>query len=681
MDELDTLKELVASRRARLGATPATSKPEFDGINFHPDEIYGDNYIRGRKNVMSYDEMRGFARGRLKPDDYGVFWGGVYISTSEATNFCIVGIPGSGKTTLIRLLMQSVLPLIGLKDKSKAHARRIDRRYYADKYGVPDPGAYPPKTDENYRALIFDVKPEYLSYLSGMNLNCKVKILDPYHVDGCIWDTGKDIDDSRVRTFAKTFIPEAASGGENSRFFLDSARDVVANALTALNRSRPGNWTVCDFIDLMRNEDACLELLRSYPDLRASLRQIQARGETFQNVVQQIRTFVADIEPASNAWRRAGSKVSLKDWLDNEYILVLARKEEYRESVDPIYRVMFGIAASLALSYDDSTTRNTWFFLDELGNAGELTNLAELMSMGRSKGCKVVIGAQGIPTLQRVFRSKEKVNEITELCAYTAILRTGDSGEGGTASWAEKLLGKCEFYETKTGASLAKAYTTGTTTTKTDGTSRTTSDSQASGTSSTTSKSNTSGESTTRGSQNGSSYTHTKSSSTGYYPTTGESNAYGNNESSSSARTTTDSFTNGSTDGTTRTTTTGSSLGENASTAEAVTESEARTSTLTINRDRLEKSLVLASQISSLKTLKYDGVLVGYFITPFSTYSLALPSEYITRAVQRAANASTVYQAASSRNASVPTPQDHEELLAQRLAMSGKAVIRDLRTE
>ena len=70
-----------------------------------------------------------------------------------------------------------------------------------------------------------------------------------------------------------------------------------------------------------------------------------------------------------------------------------------------------------------------------------------------------MIGAQGIPTLQRVFKTKEKVSEILELCAYMAILRVGDGSEGGTASWAERLLGKCEFYETRSSATLSKAYT------------------------------------------------------------------------------------------------------------------------------------------------------------------------------------------------------------------------------
>ena len=478
--------------------------PGFEGIHAQPDPIYGENRIRGRNAVFSYDAFRALAAKRMKPDDYGVFWGGAYIPSEEATNFCILGIPGSGKTTLIRLMMQSVLPLIGLKDKSKAHARQTDPRYFAERYGVNNPQEFPKKT-ESHRALIFDVKPEYLDYIKGMNLNCPIHVLDPYHAESCVWEAGRDIDETKVRTFAKIFIPDNAQGegsGKDS-FFQDAARDMVSLALTALIRSRQENWTFCDFADLMQDEARYADLIGQFPDLSRFLRQARARMETFQNVVQQIRTFVAEIEPASKSWKKTKTKFSLRDWLSGEGILVLSRKEAYRESVDPIYRAMFGVAASLTLSYPDSTTRRTWFFLDELGNAGELTNLSELMSLGRSKGVAIVIGAQGIPTLQRVFKSKEKVSEILELCAYTAFLRVGDGAEGGTAAWAERMLGKCEFYETKFAPTLARAYTTGTTQTETKGSTETTNTSQATGNTRNQTSSFTTGSSTSRSDQSG----------------------------------------------------------------------------------------------------------------------------------------------------------------------------------
>ena len=235
--------------------------------------------------------------------------------------------------------------------------------------------------------MIFDIKPEYLDYLKGMHLNAPVRILDPFHVESCVWAAGQDIDEMRVPTFAEIFIPDNANGEGSGadNFFAKSARDVVTLVLHALNRTRPKVWTFCDFVEVMQDESRYSDLIQQFPDLARSLRQIRAREETFQNVVQQIRTFVAEIEPASKAWKRAKTKVSLRDWLAQEEILILSRKEEYRKSVDPIYRVMFGIAASLTLSYPDTLSRRSWFFLDELGNAGELTNLPELMSMGASQ--------------------------------------------------------------------------------------------------------------------------------------------------------------------------------------------------------------------------------------------------------------------------------------------------------
>ena len=683
MEKLTKLENLTGLQ----GLSPeAVATPGFEGIHFHADPHYGENYVRGRSNTLSYDDVRARAARRLKPDDFGVYWGGVYLPSVEATNFCIIGIPGSGKTTLIRLLMQSVLPLIGLEDKSKAHAQQTDTRYYAARYGVSNPQDYAAKS-ETHRALIFDIKPEYLDYLRGMNLNAPIRILDPYHIESCVWDAGKDIDDTRIRTFAKIFIPgsQTGQGNETDAFFVNSARDVIAMVLTALNRSRPGNWTFCDFIDLMQDENQYCAFISQHADLEVSLRQARARLETFQNVVQQIRTFVADVEPASRAWRKAKTRFSLRDWLEQEEIVVLARKEEYRESVDPIYRVMFGVAASLALSYPDTETRRTWFFLDELGNAGELTNLTELMSLGRSKGVAVVIGAQGIPTLQRVFKTKEKVSEILELCAYTAILRVGDGAEEGSASWAERVLGKCEFYESKISVTLSKAYTTGTTDTETKGTTSTTTASEATGKTDTENSSLTEGSSTTDSRQEGTGHTHTKSTNRSLSgPSSGESDAYATNDSLSKGQTQNESNTSGTSRGTTQSQTTGSSTGSNQGSSSAKTQSDTQTHSRTINRDRLEKSLVLASQIASLKTLKYDGVLLGYFISPLATYSMALPGEYITRALQKRAPGDH-YGVISAGRPSPATPKasaaEEDALLAERAKTGGATWIRQIDTQ
>ena len=633
-NSLDILEE-KSKNRSLLISNKGLSISGFDGIGTGNDSVYVDkrgvgepNYIRGRE-IVSFDEYRNFAKKRMMehPDDYGVFWGGAYIPTRDATNFCILGIPGSGKTTLIRILMQSVLPLIGLSNKSKAYADTVDSNYFSTKYNLPPKEDFSPKI-ESHRALIFDIKPEYLTYIKGMNINCKVNIVDPYHVNSCVWDMGKDVDESNIRTFATVFIPADSAGDNKNKFFLDTARDVVSLVIQALNRKKNRNYTFCDFINVIKSESVYTSLIEMYGDLSQQFAEVKKRPETFQNVAQQIRTFVADVMPASKAWSKAKQKFSLRDWCENEYILLLSRKEEYRESVDPIYRILFGIVSKLSLSYPDTQSRKSWFFLDELGNAGELTGLPELMSLGRSKGIAVVIGAQGIPTLQRVFGKTEKVNEILELCAYTAILRVGDGSKDGTANWAEQILGRCEFYETKKSQALSVAYTQGTSITTGDNKSTTQSKTLTTGDSEGSNYSSSNG--TSQGKTDGDSSSKTNSWNQG-----GASSSDTHGLSNSSSWTFTNSTNSGSSTTISNSNATGESetIGINTSTSDSRNQTE--TLSITINRERLERPLVLASQISSLKTLQYDGVLLGYFLSPSATYSMSLPLLYIERVLQK----------------------------------------------
>ena len=51
-------------------------------------------------------------------DEYGVKWGPLLLpSNASPTHFLVIGRPGSGKTMLLRLMMQSALPLIGVPNK------------------------------------------------------------------------------------------------------------------------------------------------------------------------------------------------------------------------------------------------------------------------------------------------------------------------------------------------------------------------------------------------------------------------------------------------------------------------------------------------------------------------------------------------------------------------------------
>src|SRR5882724_8332844 len=88
-------------------------------------------------------------------------WGTCFLPHNVAYgHLAIVGVTGSGKTMLQRLLMQSVLPAI--------------------------------KDGRGQRALIYDAKQDMLSLLAGMSLNAPVHLLNPLDARSVAWDIAAD---------------------------------------------------------------------------------------------------------------------------------------------------------------------------------------------------------------------------------------------------------------------------------------------------------------------------------------------------------------------------------------------------------------------------------------------------------------------------------------------------------
>lgn len=131
--------------------------------------------IRGA-TLLSFNEAQAISRELTINDPHPIFFGGVYLPSKAARHHSlIVGEPGAGKSKSIQLLMESSLCRIG--------------------------------EGFNHRAVIYDPKRNTRSILSGMNLNCEVKLLDPFDSRSAAWDLGKDITDPDV---ARTILRESS---------------------------------------------------------------------------------------------------------------------------------------------------------------------------------------------------------------------------------------------------------------------------------------------------------------------------------------------------------------------------------------------------------------------------------------------------------------------------------------
>jgi type IV secretory pathway TraG/TraD family ATPase VirD4 len=389
-----------------VGIASAWSHLTARGLPFFPS---GETHLRGR-GLISYEQAAKISEAKHKADP-GPFFGMLRLpGKAETTHFLVAGATGSGKTITLRLMMQTVLGAI--------------------------------EEGKGKRALIYDAKQDMLSVLHGMDLKCPIVTLNPFDKRSAAWDMAKDITSpATAQQVATILIPEEKYSG--SPYFSDAARALLTGVMVSFIQTAPGVWTFRDVLYAMRTADRLEMILKRTPETVDLIEQYFSNEKTANDVVSTIATKLQRYQYIAAAWDRADKKISLKEWLKDEYILVLGNDEAMRSALDAINQVIFKRLSELVLSQPESETRRTWFFLDELRQAGRLDGLNSLLTMGRSKGACVVIGFQDIEGLSSVYGDRE-ASEIVGLCANKAILRLDSPN---TAKWASSLFGEREVLE------------------------------------------------------------------------------------------------------------------------------------------------------------------------------------------------------------------------------------------
>ncbi len=370
----------------------------------------GEEIIKRGKRFLTLGEARTIADKKTANDGPGVRFGWLQVPESQATtHFAIMGATGSGKTILIRSMMESILPRIG--------------------------------QGKDTRALIYDAKRDMIPILVGQGMEDRIVSLHPFDQRGSAWDMAKDITSPASADQAATVLIPNEKGISNP-FFTDAARALMTGVITVFIRICPEAWTFRDVIVALKSATRIKLVLGACEETRDLIEQYFANEKTANDVMTTIATKIQRYQYVAAAWEKATSSISLKEWINSESILVLGNDEEARSAIDALNQVIFKRISELVLNQSESFTRRTWIFLDELKEAGELPGLASLLSKGRSKGACITVGFQDIEGLSAAMKDSRVAHEIVGLCANKAVLRL-DSAE--TARWAAAMFGDQEI--------------------------------------------------------------------------------------------------------------------------------------------------------------------------------------------------------------------------------------------
>ncbi|MCK4341619.1 MAG: type IV secretion system DNA-binding domain-containing protein [Phycisphaerae bacterium] len=341
-----------------------------------------------------------------------IHWGGLSLPERHSDgHFCIFGATGSGKTVTLRLLMQSILPLIG-------------------------------RGQRGWRALIYDPKNEFWPILSGMGLPCPVITLHPYDTRSARWDIARDINQPSVaKTLATTLIPDP--GGQNS-FFYQAAQGITSAVMEAFILKAPGRWTLRDVVLTMSDKRTVKRLLKSVPELQHTYDQYFLEDpRTVSNIMMTLNATTGSLRPIAALWANAKVSVSLKDWASSEYILLIAKDKELAEPLDNVNRVLFQRITEI-LTRPRQNAGRTWVFIDEAKFAGKIPGLDDLLTTGRSFGARVCLATQDVAGLRHAY-GPDLAEEILGGAANKAMFGTRSPVTG---KYVSEVMGEAERYET-----------------------------------------------------------------------------------------------------------------------------------------------------------------------------------------------------------------------------------------
>lgn len=358
------------------------------------------NWMKRRESVASEDSSA----------DGSIRFGPILVPPEFVTqHFLAFAATGGGKTTLLRLMLQDILPEIS--------------------------------EHNDCRLLMTNPKRDAMSILHGIApTGVKIETLDPFDSRGLAWNISRDVREPRTALqFAATLIPDSK---ESQPFFRNAGRHILYGILISLLR-KGVEWKLSDLLRAVRGEKHLRAILQSCDDTKHLLDQYFQDARLLSNILSTLATLLLPFEPVAATWDSASGSIAMADWVKDESVLILGSSEVSRHAVDVINRCIFKRVSDLTLDQSESRSRRTFILLDEVSECSKLDGLVSLLKRGRSKGAVVILAAQSIaglrdPELYGQYGAAEILGQIQN--KFFGRLECPE-----TAKWASEVIGQQEI--------------------------------------------------------------------------------------------------------------------------------------------------------------------------------------------------------------------------------------------
>jgi hypothetical protein len=295
--------------------------------------------------------------------------------------------------------------------------------------------------DNNEIVVIYDEKREYTELFYDAK---DTVLIAPWDKRSAYWDISRDLQSVEdFELMSQRLILDRSS----DPMWSNGAKAIFAGILAICKSQNKDGWGWSDIADTLSTEDFILRELLDM-NYKGAVRYIEPNSKTTHGFMSTLMTDVAWINSIAGNWKKTSKNAfSIKEWLEgnNPQIkkIIIQSHPQFKFVGAPLCNAMLGFLTSLMLSKPDGHSKNTWLVLDELGNLPKNDSLKEWLSLGRSKGCRLIAGTQSISQLHEKY-GEQDTDTILNLFSTVIALRCGVSGD--VAEYAAKCFGE-SIYE------------------------------------------------------------------------------------------------------------------------------------------------------------------------------------------------------------------------------------------
>lgn len=288
------------------------------------------------------------------------------IKNSEIQNFCLHGTVGSGKSEVIRRLMN-----------------------YARKRGD--------------MVIVYDRSCEFVKSYYDPAID---KILNPMDSRCAAWDLWREcLTQPDFDNVSNTLIP---MGTKEDPFWQGSGRTIFAEAAYLMRNDKDRSYS--KLVDTLLSVK--IEKLRSYLQNSPAANLVEEKIEKTAISIRAVLTNYVKAIRYLQGIEHNGEPFTIRDWMRgvredgrNGWLFISSNADTHA-SLKPVISMWLSIAIRGMLAMGENRNRRVWIFADELPTLHKLPDLVEVLPEARKFGGCYVIGIQSYAQLEDIYGQK-----------------------------------------------------------------------------------------------------------------------------------------------------------------------------------------------------------------------------------------------------------------------------------